>query len=189
MEKEQKESKNSGKHNDSAAVHAHDHVHSDHHHHGHDVHPHSHAHDHLDAGLTPFQTAVSATLHCLFGCGLGEVLGVALGRFLLLGNTATLILGIILGFVLGLVLGVWPLLKSDMPLGQALKIIVASEGLSIVVMETAEVLVQIYTPGVMAAGLGDKFFWLGMMLSLAAGFFAALPVNYFLIMKGVAHKH
>ncbi len=63
------------------------------------------------------------------------------------------------------------------------------EGLSIAVMETAEVLVQIYTPGVMESGLSAPIFWLGMLLALTAGFLAAFPVNYILVGKGMRHHH
>ena len=61
--------------------------------------------------------------------------------------------------------------------------------LSIVVMETAEVLVEVYTPGVMEAGLGAPIFWYGMLLALTAGFLAAFPVNYILVGKGIGHHH
>ncbi len=47
-------------------------------------------------------------------------------------------------------------------------------------METAEVMVEVYTPGVMEAGLSSWFFWVGMLLALIAGFIAAFPVNYVL---------
>ncbi len=56
-------------------------------------------------------------------------------------------------------------------------------------METAEVLIQVYTPGVMEAGLASWIFWLGMGLALIAGYAAAFPVNYIMIGKGVRHVH
>ena len=64
-----------------------------------------------------------------------------------------------------------------------------AEGLSIAVMETAEVLAEVYTPGVMNAGLSDGIFWIGMVLALMAGFVAAYPVNYVLVKRGVRHCH
>jgi len=56
-------------------------------------------------------------------------------------------------------------------------------------METTEVLVEVYTPGVMQVGLTEPIFWGGMLLALTAGFLAAFPVNYYLIGKGICHKH
>ncbi len=70
-----------------------------------------------------------------------------------------------------------------------MKQVLVAEGLSILVMETAEVLVEVYTPGVMQAGLSSPVFWLGMLLALAAGFAAAYPVNYVLVGRGIRHEH
>jgi len=44
-------------------------------------------------------------------------------------------------------------------------------------MEATEVLVEVYTPGVMEAGLTSWIFWAGMLLVLTAGFIAAYPVS------------
>jgi len=133
--------------------------------------------------------AVQATLHCLMGCGIGEVAGIIIGRLLGLDTVTTMILAVSLGFVFGLALGIRPLLKGKIGFSKSLKIVLASEGLSILVMESAEVLTEIYTPGVMAAGLDEGIFWLGMLLALSAGFLAAFPVNVYLIGKGVRHCH
>jgi putative flippase GtrA len=136
-----------------------------------------------------FKLALSATLHCLIGCGLGEVLGMILGTLFLMSNHATMVLAIILGFVGGFGLGVIPLRKAGYTWTSAFKQVLIAEGLSIAVMETFEVLVQVYTPGVMDAGLTDGIFWLGMLLGLIAGFIAAFPVNYVFVKKGIRHKH
>ena len=136
-----------------------------------------------------FKLAISTTLHCLLGCGIGEVVGMILATWWAWGNVASITLAVILGFVFGFILGLWPLLRADMPFSKAFKIILAAEGISIAVMETAEVLVEIYTPGVMGAGLTDSIFWFGMLFALAAGFLAAFPVNVILIKRGVRHQH
>ena len=136
-----------------------------------------------------FALAVSATLHCLIGCGLGEVLGMIIGTWLHMSNINTMILAIILGAILGLLFGMWPLLRAGYSFKRALKQTLIAEGLSIAVMETFEVLVQVYTPGVMDAHLNDSIFWIGMLFGLIAGFIAAFPVNYFFIKKGIRHQH
>ncbi len=157
--------------------------HPDHHHH--------HEHDHRENQHTEshFRLALSTTLHCLLGCGLGEVVGMIIATAASFGNVESIAFAVMLGFVFGFILGMRPLMKADFGFASALKTVLIVEGLSIAVMETAEVLVEIYTPGVMEAGLTDGIFWLGMALALAAGFLAAFPVNYVLVLRGVRHQH
>lgn len=112
-----------------------------------------------------------------------------ISRALGLGIAVSIVLAVSLGFVFGFILGMWPLRRAGIPFAQTARIVMIAEGLSIAVMETAEVLVQVYTPGVMNAGLSEGIFWLGMGLSLVAGFAAAFPVNIYLIGKGVRHHH
>lgn len=133
--------------------------------------------------------ATSATFHCLLGCGLGEVVGVVIGTALAFSNVQTIVLAVSLGFVFGFALGLIPLLKARFRLKDAIRQVLVAEGLSIVVMETAEVLIEVYTPGVMAAGLASWLFWGGMLLALIAGFIAAFPVNYVLVGRGIRHVH
>ena len=133
--------------------------------------------------------AHSATWHCLLGCGIGEVVGVIIGTALELPNTNTLVLAVALGFVFGFIFGMWPLLRAGFDFSHVLRQVFIAETLSIVVMETTEVLVQVCTPGVMVAGLDSWIFWLGMGLALAAGYVAAFPVNYVLIGKDIRHVH
>ena len=116
-------------------------------------------------------------------------MGVILGVALALSTVATLVLAVALGFVFGFAFGLVPLLRAGFEWGRAIKQVLIADGLSIVVMETAEVLVEVYTPGVMEAGLGAPIFWLGMLLALTAGFLAAFPVNYILVGKGIEHYH
>ena len=147
-----------------------------------------HQHHHTEE-TSQKKLAFSATLHCLLGCGIGEVVGVIIGTALVMTTINTLILAISLGFVFGFILGMRPLLKAGFNLKRAFKTVFIAEGLSIVVMEATEVLVEVYTPGVMEAGLTSWVFWAGMLLALTAGFIAAYPVNYYLIGKGIRHQH
>lgn len=133
--------------------------------------------------------ATSATAHCLLGCGLGEVVGVIVGTALAWSIVQTIVFAVILGFVFGFALGLVPLLRAHFRLQDAVRQVILAESLSIAVMEAAEVLVQIYTPGVMAAGLTSSLFWIGMSLALLAGFIAAFPVNYVLAGRGIRHVH
>ncbi len=152
-------------------------------------HSHSSPHSHQEDEPSQNKLAFRATLHCLLGCGIGEVLGIIIGTSFGMRNRETLILAVMLGFVVGLILGIRPLLKAKFDFKRALKTVLLAEGLSILVMETTEVVIEIYTPGVMAAGLTSWFFWAGMLLAMIGGFIAAYPVNYFLIGKGIRHQH
>lgn len=152
--------------------------------------PHGHhQHDAATGAHSQLRLATSATAHCLLGCGIGEVIGVIIGVALSLSNVRTLVLAVILGFIFGFVFGLIPLLRAQFSFARAMKQVLVAEGLSIVVMETAEVLVEVYTPGVMAAGLADPIFWVGMAFALTAGFVAAFPVNYILVGRGIRHHH
>ncbi len=133
--------------------------------------------------------AVSATVHCLVGCGLGEVVGLIIGVALALSNTTTIVLALTLGFVFGFALGLIPLIRAGLGWAHSFKQVMVSDFLSIVVMETGEVLIQVYTPGVMTAGLSSPIFWGGMLLALVAGFMAAYPINYWLVGLGIRHQH
>ncbi len=128
-------------------------------------------------------------MHCLLGCGIGEVVGVIIGTALALSNVQTIVLAVSLGFVFGLGLGLIPLLKGNYNVKEAFRQVMITEGLSILVMETFEVLIEIYTPSVMGAGLTSWLFWGGMTLALIVGFIAAFPVNYVLVGRGIRHIH
>jgi uncharacterized protein DUF4396 len=157
--------------------------HSNHHHH-------SHSHYEKNAKTAShFSLAISATFHCLLGCGIGEVAGMIISTVMNISMMNATILSIMLGFIAGLTLGVLPLIKAKFSFKNALKTVVIAEGLSIAVMEGFEVLTQWAIPGVMTAQLTDLIFWIGMFASLLVGFIAALPVNLIMIKKGVRHQH
>jgi hypothetical protein len=139
------------------------------------------------------RTAFSATLHCLTGCAIGEVLGVVVGTALGWSTVATLALAIVLAFFFGYGLTMLPLLRSGMALGAALPLAFASDTLSITVMEIVDNLIIVVIPGAMDAGLGSLLFWGSLAFALAVAFVAAFPVNRYLISRGkghaVVHKH
>ena len=133
------------------------------------------------------RTAFSATLHCLAGCSIGEVLGMAIGTALGWGNLATIVLAIVLAFFFGYALTMLPLLRSGMTLGAVLPLAFASDTLSITVMEIVDNLVVVAIPGAMDAGLGSPLFWGSLAFALAVAFVAAFPVNRYLISRGKGH--
>ena len=131
--------------------------------------------------------AFQATVHCLTGCGIGEVLGLGGATLLGLGNAASIALGIVLAYVFGYGLTFVPLLRAGMPLLRATGITFAAETLSITTMEIVDNVVVIAVPGAMDAGLADILFWGSLALSLALAFVAAFPVNRWLIARGLGH--
>ena len=131
--------------------------------------------------------AVSATLHCLTGCAIGEIAGLMIGTAAGLGNAATIPLSIALAFVFGYTLSTLPLLRSGLALGAALSVVLAADTLSILTMEVVDNVVMALIPGAMEAGLVNVVFWLGMMIALTAAFAAAYPVNRYLLQRGKGH--
>ena len=133
------------------------------------------------------RTALSATLHCLTGCSIGEVLGMVIGTVLGWGNFATIVLAIVLAFFFGYLLTILPLLRSGLALGAVLPLAFASDTLSITVMEIVDNLIIVVIPGAMDAGLGSLLFWGSLAFALAVAFVAAFPVNRHLISRGKGH--
>ncbi len=131
--------------------------------------------------------AASATLHCLTGCAIGEIAGLMIGTAVGLSNVQTMALAIGLAFVFGYALSSLPLVGAGMSPGRALRLVLAADTISIIVMEVVDNAVMAAIPGAMDAGLVDPVFWLGMMIALSAAFVAAFPVNRYLIDKGKGH--
>ena len=136
-----------------------------------------------------FKLALSATFHCLIGCGVGEVTGMVISTAMGFNNLHSILLSVILGFLAGMALGILPLKKFGFSLRKALKTVIIGEGLSIAVMEAFEVMTELAIPGVMTAHLTDSIFWIGMITALIVGFLAAFPVNYIFIKRGIRHQH
>jgi hypothetical protein len=141
--------------------------------------------EHKETSLN--RTAFSATLHCLTGCAIGEVLGMVIGTALGWGNVATIALAVVLAFFFGYSLTLIPLLRSGLALATTLPLAFASDTLSITVMEIVDNLVMLVVPGAMEAGLGSVLFWGSLAFALAVAFVAAYPVNRYLIARGRGH--
>ena len=131
--------------------------------------------------------AWSATLHCLTGCAIGEVLGMVIGTALGWGNLETIALAVVLAFLFGYALTMRPLLVSGMPLRQAAKLALAADTASITVMEIVDNAIMLVIPGAMDASLDSFLFWGSLALALALAAVAAFPVNRWLIARGKGH--
>jgi Domain of unknown function (DUF4396) len=137
--------------------------------------------------------ALSATTHCLTGCAIGEVLGMVIGSAAGWSNAATVVLSVGLAFVFGYALTSLPLLRSGLRLGAVVPLALASDTLSITIMEVVDNAIMLVIPGAIEAGAGDPLFWGSLALSLAVAGVAAFPANRWLIARGrghaVVHRH
>lgn len=131
--------------------------------------------------------AFAATWHCLTGCAIGEVLGLAIATVLGWGNAASIALAVVLAFLFGYSFTFVPLVRGGLALGAAVRIALAADTLSIVVMEIVDNAVVLVVPGAMDAGLDSPLFWGSLALALAIAFAAAFPVNRALLARGRGH--
>lgn len=131
--------------------------------------------------------ALNATLHCLTGCAIGEIMGLILGASLGLSNLVTIVISITLAFLFGYALSLTPLVKSGMSLKKAMALVLAADTLSIATMEIVDNATVIVFPGAMEATLIEPLFWSVLSLSLFLAFWAAFPVNRYLLMRGKGH--
>jgi len=146
---------------------------------------HHHAMPSEGAALT--SVAISATLHCLTGCAIGEIAGMAIGTAAGFSNLGTVVLAIALAFLFGYGLTSVPLLRAGLVLSAVIPIALASDTLSIATMEVVDNLVIVLIPGAMDAGLGDLLFWGSLSFSLVVAGMFAVPVNRWLIARGKGH--
>lgn len=133
------------------------------------------------------KTAASATIHCLAGCAVGEILGLVIGEILGLTTVATIVLAVLLAFFFGYMFSTLPLLKMGVAFGAALRVVIAADTLSILTMEVVDNAVMATIPGAMEAGIVNPIFWVSMALALTVAFFAAYPVNKYLIGRNKGH--
>ena len=131
--------------------------------------------------------AFSATVHCLTGCAIGEVLGLVIATQLGWHDAAAIALAIVLAFVFGYALTLRPLLSSGVAVRAALGLAFAADTLSITVMEIVDNAILLAIPGAMDAGITDALFWGSLAIALAVAGVAAYPVNRWLIARGRGH--
>lgn len=131
--------------------------------------------------------AAQATLHCLTGCAIGEVLGMVIGTSLNWHNAATVVLSIALAFVFGYALTMRGVLRAGVGFADALRVAFAADTVSIAVMEFLDNAVIVAVPGAMDAGLTSLLFWGALAFSLVVAFVLTLPLNRWMISRGRGH--
>ena len=148
---------------------------------------HAHHHEMPTEGAALTAVAISATLHCLTGCAIGEVAGMAIGTAAGFSNLGTVILSIALAFLFGYSLTSLPLLRAGLALAAVIPIALASDTLSIATMEVVDNAIVVAIPGAMDAGLDSLLFWGSLCFSLVVAGAFAVPVNRWLIARGKGH--
>ncbi|MFF7299843.1 DUF4396 domain-containing protein [Streptomyces sp. NPDC008265] len=155
-------------------------------HEGHEHH-HEHHEHHGNHQKTGWAVAARATLHCLTGCAIGEVLGMVIGTALGWGNVETMVLAIVLAFFFGYALTLRGILAAGVGFRAAVRVALAADTLSIAVMELIDNGVIALWPGAMDAHLSEPVFWIVLAIALAAAFVITTPVNKWLIGRGKGH--
>ncbi|GAA2087440.1 DUF4396 domain-containing protein [Actinomadura alba] len=143
---------------------------------------HQHGHGPVGWGM-----AAKATLHCLTGCAIGEVLGMVIGTALGWGTVPTMALAIALAFFFGYALTLYAVTRAGVSLKAAIGVALAADTLSITVMEIVDNGVLLAVPGAMEAHLSDGLFWGALAFAFAVAFLVTTPVNKWLIGRGKGH--
>lgn len=134
-----------------------------------------------------WSTAIRATLHCLLGCAVGEILGMVIGTALLWGNVPTMILAIGLAFVFGYSFTLFAVVRAGVSPKAAVKIALAADTVSIAVMKLVDNAIIALTPGAMDAQLSEGLFWYALLGGFAVAFLVTTPVNKWMIGRGKGH--
>jgi Domain of unknown function (DUF4396) len=150
----------------------------------------AHHHEHHEmptSGGALTVVALSATLHCLTGCAIGEILGMIIGTALEFTDFQTIVLAVVLAFFFGYALTSLPLLRAGFTIAAVIPIALASDTASIALMEIVDNGILLLIPDAMEAGLGDVLFWGSLSVALVVAGAVALPLNRWLIARGKGH--
>ncbi|MER6693594.1 DUF4396 domain-containing protein [Streptomyces minutiscleroticus] len=160
---------------------------------GHAHHAHHTRTGHGGRAGASWAVAAKATLHCLTGCAVGEILGMAIGTALTWHNVPTMILAIVLAFLFGYSFTLFAVRRAGLGFRAAVKVALAADTVSIAVMELVDNGIIALVPGALDAHLSDTLFWTSLLGGFAVAFLITTPVNKWMIGRGkghaVAHAH
>jgi hypothetical protein len=134
-----------------------------------------------------WRTAITATLHCLTGCAIGEVLGMVLATWWGWSTVPSLALAIVLAFFFGYLLTYTSVRRAGLGVGAAVSTALAADTVSITVMEIVDTTFLLLLPGAMEAPLSSPLFWWSLAAALAVAFVVTVPVNRWMIDRGKGH--
>lgn len=142
-----------------------------------------------DSGGPYNRMAFSATMHCMTGCVAGEVAGLAIATALGWAVFGQIALAVGLAYVFGFTLTSIPLFRAGLPFASIVPIALATDTVSITIMEAIDNAFIAVIPGALHAGLTDWLMWTAM----AGGFLIAFPfaflANRALLKRGKGHAH
>ena len=111
-----------------------------------------------------WREAITATRHCLTGCAIGEVLGMVIATAAGWGDLASISIAVLLAFFFGYLLTFAGQRRAGLPVAAAVRIALAADTVSIVVMEIVDNAILLAWPSAMEAGLDGP-----AVLGLAGG--------------------
>ena len=137
--------------------------------------------------MNSWRTAISATLHCLTGCAIGEVLGMVLATWWGWGDLASIVLAVVLAFFFGYLLTFVGVRRAGLDVASAVRTALAADTVSILVMEGVDNAFLLAVPGAMEATLTSGLFWGALVFSLVVALVVTVPVNRWMIGRGLGH--
>ncbi|GAC1628475.1 MAG: DUF4396 domain-containing protein [Nevskia sp.] len=140
-------------------------------------------------GGNGWRGAASVTGHCLTGCAIGELTGLAIGVGLGFPVARTITLAVLLSFASGFALTLLPMLRRGLSIGAAFATVWLGEVISIGVMELVMNLVDYHMGGMRGVSLTSARYWEAFILAAIAGFIAAWPVNRWMLGRNMKRCH
>lgn len=131
--------------------------------------------------------ALSATTHCLTGCAIGEVTGMAIAAAAGWGNLASIAIAVGLAYVFGFSLTAWPLARAGLGAGAVISTALAADTVSITIMELIDNLTVALVPGALEKGVGDPLLYGAIALGFAIAYPFAFLANRYMIARGKGH--
>lgn len=146
-----------------------------------------HSHDQVADGQSLNRLSVSATLHCMTGCVIGEVVGLVIATALGWGDAASIALAVGLAFLFGYLLTSIPLFRAGLTAAAVVPIVLATDTVSITIMEVIDNGFMMAVPGAMDSYLDDLLFWAPMLGGFAIAFPFVFLANRWLLARGKGH--
>ena len=133
--------------------------------------------------------AISVTMHCLSGCAIGELTGLAIGVGLGWNPNTTITLAVLLSFLSGFALTLVPMMRRGFGFADSFRTVWLGEVISISVMEAVMNLVDYQMGGMRGVSLVSGRYWEAFAFALVGGFLAALPVNAWMLNRNMKRCH
>ncbi len=104
-------------------------------------------------------------------------------------NIAQTSLAIVLAFFFGYLLTFRNARKKGLDSKSFAKVALATDTVSITSMEIIDNAIEWLIPGAINSRINSGLFWWSLAIALAVAFMLTVPVNRFLIRRGIGHSH